>query len=243
MTAFEEVFEAVGIENPGYPCFNYTIPSNVLKYVYSSVGLSESLIGNASLSNAVPLDPAGFPLGMNVFSLVSGSGALDSTFLTTYLLYQPDIESSINSSLARPVAYELSLGLCVQKYDTVVIDGITTTSIVSSQPLELDHLDYLLTNETIIPGDMKTMTVDGFDFGAVQYAVDNMAVPAMGYFTDSCYQISFNASNENLIQVNENNEYCLLGLGQEFLAALQTSDPLSSIEGLMQSFATSLTNT
>lgn len=243
VTAFEEVFEAAGIENPGYPCFNYTIPSDALNYIYSAAGSSGSYVGDAALSNVVSLDPDGFPLGVNVFNLVPGSGAFSSTFLTAYLLYQADIGSSINSTLVSPVAYGLSLGLCVQKYNTTVVDGITTTSVVSSQSLEQGDLDYILTNRTIVPGVISNRSVDGFVFGAVQDAVADMAPPAIAFFQDSCYQISFNASNENFVEVNENNEYCLFGLGQDFLSALQSSDPLSSVEGLMRNFATSMTNT
>lgn len=177
-------------------------------------------------------------------TLTAALGTSNSSLTTAYLIYQPDFERSINSSLVSPVAYSLSLNLCVQMMNTTVSNGVTQTFVVSSQILEKELFEIEIpgTDGDFYTGNFTTLSVDGFDFGAAAVGVNGITTAMQTFFSDSCYQL-LNESLAEQMGVDEDGLWCLSLAGSSFLGGLSSSDPLSAIEELMQNLAISMTNT
>lgn len=233
VTAFEEVFKAAGLENPGYPCFNHSLPYTVPEVTITTSGDSLDREGNASLSDAVPLNPIGNTPSLQILSLGPTAGN-DSSLVTAYVIYQPEFENSLNSSVGEPIAYSLSLDLCVQMLNTTVANGITYTSIVSSQIITKDGLD--------IEPNSTALSVDGFDFGIMTFVgLSVLSNTIQGFFTENCYMfLNETAAAEQFVLNGDS--ICIDAIGPYLLGALQSSDPLSSVTKVIGSIATSLTN-
>lgn len=131
--ALDGFFQDAGIENPGFPCFNYTLPFTTLNTIEAS-NIS-NIRGNATLSNVMPLLGTPDFTSMQILTAATGLGSSNFSVTDAYLIYQ-NISQSINSSLIKPVAYGISVGLCVHTYRTSVSNGITSTSKISSQPFD-----------------------------------------------------------------------------------------------------------
>lgn len=198
--------------------------------------------GSVSLSNVLPLDPSGYPTSVQVLNLVSSAGISNSSINTAYILYQPGFATSINSSLANPIAYALSLDLCVQTLQTTVTGGQVNTTVVSSQILEKGLIeDENLLSEVIAFNNLSDLAVDGFDFGVTQRGIGLLSATLGNLMSDTCYQL-FNNSEADLYGLNEDGLWCFFPMGQTILDDMLSSDPLAALQETMGNIATSLTN-
>lgn len=234
-------FKAAALNNPGYPCINYTLPFHSNNEVIKDHGEILS-VGNPALSNAAPLNPLSLGAGMQILTLTSGPGTSKSSIITSYIVYQPHLKSSINSTLVRPVAYGLTLDLCVQKYNTTVSNGVTSTSVVWSQPLGNATLDTELPDLVFEGfGNSTSLAIDGFNFAITGQGIADLAASIGGFFMDNCYQL-LSKSRGDVSGMNQDGQYCTFGVAQDFLNSVQSSNPLSALDGLMQNYAISITN-
>lgn len=199
--------------------------------------------GTVSLSNVLPLDPSGYPTSMQVLNFVSSAGIYNSSMNTAYILYQPGFSTSINSSLAKPIAYALTLDLCVQTLHTTVVDGRVNTTVISSQILENGIIeDENLLSEVIAFNNLSSLAVDDFVFGVTQRGIDLLSATFGNLMSDTCYQL-FNNTDAESFGFNNDGLWCFFPMGQTILDDMLSSDPLAALQETMENIATSLTNT
>lgn len=236
LTDFGEFFEIAGTANPGYPCYNYTLPKQVITPITSASNIDRHQVSNATLSNTNPHTPD----FMEIMSFTPSSGNI-STMATAYLIYQPGLPTSINSFLPNPVAYELNLNLCVQTYNTSVTNGIVTTTAVKSEILktELTQIPDAHDNTITYTGPSGFYGDDGEnEFGISLGALSTLVVTGEANFNFACAQF-IGTTGPDAFQTD-----CNQNFGFPFLNALQNStDPLSTITGIWESMGISMTNT
>lgn len=233
LTAFDEIFKLNGLTNSGFPCFNYTLPKLALQ---TDSNADFSGITNASLTNAFP-DISIFPPPMKILSLEPSYDSSSSNSVgTIYLMYQPGFLA--NSTLPSPVAFELNLNLCLHKYNTTVINGVTNTTILSSQNLET-HVtkifserdattDYMVNNSYI--------SIGGMTFGTSDLSIMALS-QTIAALLSSCYFVVDQANEEDYAV------YCDFTLGFSFIQnLLNTTNPLSAITTQWENMAISMTN-
>lgn len=238
-TAFEEYFQLAGITNPGYPCFNYTLP-----YVAFTNGGPDtlSIAGNASLSNNAGSEGYGID-SLQVMTL-SASTSNSSSLFTSLVIYQPGFLTSINSSLPRPVAYELNLDFCIQTYNTTVSNGVVNTTVLSSQILQTNIQEVFTANNDsdIFFGNSSYTSVRGEIFGFSFIAVDQFKSVIQGYLHGSCFQ--YLPPILNLPSNELESSFCTTSSGsQVFQMISQSTDILSNFTNLWENLAISITNT
>lgn len=236
LTAFEEIFDVAGFPNPGFPCFNYTLPRQGLTEINhitsQTVGLGFQK-SNITLTNAFS-DISLSQLPMKIMS-IDPSFDPSSTLRTHYLMYQPGFSSSINSSLPDPVAYGLDLNLCIQTLNTTVSKGKTNTTIVSSQILETPFVQiyhpnngtskYLLNDSYVV--------IEGETFGISRLSLA-ILIQTTGSIFASCYDLPTNPYQPF---------FCDYTAGDSiFQGLLNSTDPGLTITEQWNNIAISMTN-
>lgn len=144
ITAFNEVFEIAELTNPGYPCFNYTLPYIVR---VPTIDGHANQLSNATLSNAIPSIQYG-TLGMMEILSIGSAYTNISSLTTAYLIYQPNLLP--NASLSSPIAYKLNIDFCVQTYESKMSNGVVNTSTISNQILSLNTTEFWHPNNDTI---------------------------------------------------------------------------------------------
>lgn len=240
LTTLGEVFEEAGLENPGYPCYNYTLPFQSTNIQYTaSFSAQPIFFGNATLSN---LQLVNDPEGMQYVTITSSPGSSNFSFLDAYLMYQPGLQESINSTLASPVAYGISFGLCVQTYNTTVSGGNASTSIISSQLFDSNMTETVSSPLVYaLEGPSSALvSISGVDFGFTEDAVVSLTLMLASSFEDDCFWYL----NKTQDIQSDFEPFCTSSgdWGSIFLTALETSDPFSVTKRLTQNIATSLSN-
>lgn len=231
-TAFDEIFDSAGLENPGFPCFNYTLP----QLTYSAT-ISPGV--NVSLSDANLDGERSLGLGlMQVMGLYYRITLNSSALFTAYVVYQPDLVSSINSSLPAPVAYELGLDFCVQTYNTTVTKGVVNTETISTRNLETDYGEIYYGNNNsdtfLVASDYFNVSVGGDVFGVSAIAIEGLYSVLQGTIFGECFLSPPAYDTPSLI--------CDTFINYPFLNASLSTDPLSNLTKLWTSLAISLTN-
>lgn len=241
-TALNKKFESLGNLNPGYPCFNYSLPFHANNLVSSGSATTTQggtlipTFSNAKtvLENAMLCDVAEDLLATKTdLSFLTLSTGFYSDFSLTdiNLLYQPGIENSIKSALPPPVALQSSLQLCVQSYNTTVTDGKTSTRVVSH---ELLNVTSLLESQ-----DIARFSVNGTDFGISTTELKLFRNLAASYFTDWCTFILGLQNTTNF----EEDAACYSTVGEGFLTSiLNATDILSAVNSIVENVAISVTN-
>lgn len=241
LTAFNTLFSETGVPNPGFPCFNYTIPKPGLPEDNSVTAT------NATVSNS-DFDVPGF---MQIMSMTAAYGNL-STLATSYLLYQPGLSPNssapdpfayeLNSSLPNPIAYELSLNLCIQTYNTSVSNGRANTTSIKDRivPISYELIPENLPEATFILEVGNITATEGENtFGISDDGLDSLVQLWEGLFDFTC-SAEIPLAGASLIAAPVCDDY----LGNPIVNALTTSaDPFSSVASLWGSMAVSLTNT
>lgn len=240
ITDFEEIFQVAGITNPGYPCFNYSLPELIFADSLESTK-------NITLSNGDATWGLVDQLGLMQILTLASTLRDTSSLYTASLMYQPDLLTSINSSLSSPVAYSIALDLCIQTYQSTTSNGITNTTISSSQLLPLNSKKILGNNGLSInlTGDVVDMMSVGNDtFGITQGGIADLTLSIEGFFSDSCFEIIPDGQIDSLYTQSGASDYCLFTSGEPFLNLLSNStNKLPALIEKMQNIATSLTNT
>lgn len=242
-STLDKFFQEVGFENPGYPCFNYTLPF-VSTSDFLLVEGEVSSATNITLSNVVPLQGEGMQFLTLTPILDTVKSRLGTSFVGAYLMYQPGVKESINSSLANPIAYGLNFELCVQTYNTTVLNGVTTTVLTSTQPF------YLNVTEELVLGDGKgsgfdvkgsnltTVSVGGMNFSVSLAVFEAITGTSVGFVSDRCFSRPSEAVNVL------GTYFCasIDSIAQSFLNSPNSLDPLSLMENITNNVATSMTN-
>lgn len=248
ISALDAFFKEEGAQNPGYPCYNYTIPySGLVPVVKSTNTIMENYIfDNISLSNAANVHS--FDGNLNLEVLVIAQDIRNSSLASYYMLYQPNLQSSLTSSfLEPPIAYYISLNLCLGLYNTTVSNGETNTLLLESKNLALD--------EQLSPNNYSFRTSSGtlkdkfrgFNFSASRLGLDFLSETVWGILTPGlCY---FN-TNESVPAGNrfpppgpDNTFYCTEDFFGEFINFLNNySDPFWVTKQVADNIAISLTN-
>jgi len=182
---------------------------------------------------------------MQILTLSPAVGLTNSSLATIYLMYQPNIESSINSSLADPIAYRFTFDLCIQTYNTTVSNGLAHTSIISSIPFETEIEEIQLSTDEMdfsIVGNLDAnFSVEGHNFGAERPAFASLSAFIVSNTLDSCSKASVNLSSN----ADETfNYWCTMeGLfGQSFMDRVNSSNTLELASGMIHNVATAMTN-
>lgn len=235
----DAMFEAENTTNPGYPCFNYTLPLKAGMNGYGPSG-ADFYYGNMSLSNMLYMLPLGHFDSMPFMNL--GIGISNSSLITFYLLYQPALEESfVNSSLSAPLAYEMTLDTCLHTYNTTVSDSITKTALVSSQIFDSEVQPQLL-NGLISHYSLSNTTSITFDnqrFVVSNEAATYLAIALEAGLINQCsILINQDTPQKTFKQIN-----CLQPTGLQFINAIKNStDPMLVVMGVMENVAIALTN-
>lgn len=220
--SFEKIFKIAGFINPGYPCFNYSLPE------LGSANFLLKSADNITLSNGNPemsiTNGGGW---MQSLTLTSALHSAPSLF-TSYVLYQPDLLASINSSLSSPQAYQLNLDLCVQTYNSITWNGITNTTMLSSQILPID----------------STVSIGNDTFGITKEGLSSLTGCIKSLFVDSCFVTIPGSQADNLLIEKDKEIYCETDAGMPFISDMSSNSTnhLSAITKSMENVATSLTN-
>lgn len=233
LTAFEEYFDLSGFANPGYSCFNYTLPEQAFVPLANGISFRTA---NATLTNAFT-DVGFIPPPMGILSLNSIYNDFPSTSVyTAYLMYQPDFATSINSTLPSPVAYELDLHLCVQIYNTTVSNGVTNTTMLSSQIIETGiEQNYDPSSDTThYTANNSHISIEGNTFDISNYSLIILS-QTMSALSTMCYGL-LNDPQQPLFCDN-NGEYAFLDV------LVNSTDPLSEVTQHWENMAISITNT
>lgn len=234
MTSFDEIFTAAGSINPGYPCFNYTLPK-----VGFIGGMILSLNGNISLSNG-DFNKGFFP-GMQVLSLTP-SLVNTPSLLTSHLMFQPDLSASIISSLSSPEAYALTLDLCVQEYESSTSSGKTNTILLSSQIIPVNETETLLNENTVanFTGGNACISIDNVTFGITASGTPLLVNTMESYLVDLCFEPIIGS------EIDPNSSFnCHFASGGPFSNLLLNStsaNRLAAITEQLENMAISLTN-
>lgn len=242
LTSFEEIFESAGVVNPGYSCFNYTLP-------VTEISISESPV--PSITNVATLTSANVDkhfAGLGYIQIMSLGTAYRniSSLITAYLIFQPGFATSINSSFPIPIAYELNLDLCLHTYSTTVSKGVVNTTMLSSQTIKTSEEEtYSMSNATTFyKGNSSYVSVGGDIFGISNTSIALLQQQLQTSLVASChwqipqvlYLHHFPASFSG--EVN-----CDFVYGFPFINALENStDPFSAIQDLWENLAVSMTN-
>lgn len=240
-TAFEENFEIAELINPGYPCFNYTLPEIV--YGLGTADIALGLTSNATLSNGFANTSLASGFGtMQVMSL-NGAVTNSSSIITAYLMYQPDLLMSINSSLRTPVAYRLNLDFCMQTYNTTMSNGIVNTTVLSNRILPIDDQSTFATNNSInVDGNSTYTSVGGNIFGSTIMGSADLAFTLQQIFGDACFDFIPSAADNSIIKTGEDTG-CNFNYGIPFFNTLANStDSSSAVKRIMENLAISVTN-
>lgn len=233
---FNAQFDAVpGLKNPGYPCYNYSLPALAYVSVTSNVnpqsGLSaqELILENATLS---VIHNTTFREYVDITILEVSNNYYGSSLLGFNILYQPGVADSINSTLPPPIALQSSLDLCIQTYNTSVIDSKTSTQLISCEIL----------NSTVIEAaaGYSTFVVSGTSFGISPDAALGWSGFLSGSLSDSCSLLVGTLNGTNPLN---NSTFCGTSSGNAFLRSMENgTDYVASTNALMENLASSLTN-
>lgn len=233
LTSFENLFKVAGVTNTGYPCFNYTLPVQVVgSVIHNNTGSSV----NATLSNTFSA-PTPKSLTMQIMSFMPATNNISSVG-TFYLMYQPGFSSQINNSaLPDPVAYELNLNFCIQTYNTIISNGATDTTLLSTRLLET-HVENLFntTNRiAAISANDSYVSIEENYFGVSSVGLGTLSVSIMGGFSASCF---------NTPLVNDTGHVeCNYPIGNPILQLLENStDLLSALTDRWHNVGISMTN-
>lgn len=237
--ALNQVFRDAGIKNPGYPCFNYTLPFDTLNSL-ETLAADTEFYGNATLSNVVPLlgENTEYPYGMQMLTVSSIMASSNFSFFQGYLMYQPDVQKSINGALSSPLAYSMSLDLCLQTYNISVSDGNISTSIISNQLFETGLVESSPTLGVLnVTGNATLISSNGMSFGVSGAPLTYMTTSIVTSLQDNCFQF-INPPYAAIIP------FCLnAGLfGTSFIRDINSSDPFSILKRLLHNIANSLSN-
>lgn len=179
---------------------------------------------NATLTNVNKPVAVG-SVDMMALSL-STSSYNDYSLLDINVIYQPGLEHSINSTLPPPIALESSLHLCIQTFNTTVINSVTTTTLVSHE----------LLNTTLIKDSTGNATsfFNGSTFGVTKDALQFFQNYLSPKLSDYC---SF------VVNGTEKWNYCYSQAAGAFLQSFKyESDPLTAAKAVTENMAISLTN-
>lgn len=225
LAAFDKAFLAeVGLKNPGYPCFNYTLPLEARDSALDTSHEASNFFGNSSLSNYQPsLD------GLEVLALNSVLGTSNSSFAGASLIYQPNFRDSINSTIPSPIAYQIDFELCIQTYNTTVINGIPYTSVIFSQPFNSDMVETPIMPDGgfNINGSNTTMQAfSGFEFGLDQNAFSALTDMMVDVFLNGQCFLPLDPVDAII------NTYVCAGdpFAEAFLIGTNSSDPFSVMD-------------
>lgn len=221
-----------GLPNPGFPCFNYSLPASLYNPIPIFVPFKGAtsnpeyeFTNKASMTN-VQEDDISEDVNMPILSISTGFYS-NYSLVDINILYQPGIETSINLTLPLPVAIRSSLKLCVQKFNTTVFDSNTTTEQVSSKSFDLSDTEY--TNFTFF----ENGTTFGWDTLTLSYF--------KGFFIDNipdwCSFIVFSADSFSYLTSCHSTAASTI-----FKKFNTTKDPVSAVNSVMENVAISLTN-
>lgn len=232
--ALNENFANIGGSNPGYPCFNYSLPELAYSRVSQS-GSTVKVFGNATIGDGqmMPLIFGNVSLPMLT---ISTGVYYDDSLVDINILYQPGLQ--INSTLPPPIALRSSLQFCIQTYNTTVSSSISTTELVSSQILNTTLLNNPPGNTS--PAN-RTFLVNDTTFTISYSTFVNFQNLLLASNSDLCTLLVSPTSTN--AQENSENFYCFTSVGESFFEYLQNATvPILGINALMQNVATSLTN-
>lgn len=218
------------------PCFNYSLQQ------YEGDGIPFTFLGNQttldtteSVSQNTNLYASGDVLG------VPGNRTTNGTALDFYIMHQPLLNSSQNSSLTNAIALECKLAFCAQTYQTSANASNTTTSLIATEYLMPDAEG--LNINAVVNG--FNFSVDAHTAGLFNY----FAQPTFNGYCDA-YQVGLENGQPTppgwpVNQPFVCTSYAAEAFGLAFNATLNqgdTAEVKSVVETIMNNLAISLTN-
>lgn len=242
-TSFNEIFQQLGKPNPGYQCFNYTLPDVVIDIPLNQNDGLENVsdqIFNLYLTNGV-IDEYFGPDTLPV--LVSSPSYQNTSSLGTfYLIYQPGFLESINVPLPKPLAYGINLDVCTQTFNTTVFNGKVNTTLVSSRILPTYLTEVFTANNDTkeFTASNTYVTIEGDVFGMSEDGMMLLNQAMTSLLTSTCYEIIDDAfSGEDGLGFTA---WCDESGPVQILSALDAPDPLAGLRAVWDNLATSVTN-
>lgn len=240
-TALDALFELTHWHNPGYPCYNYTLPYIALN-LEDTAG-NDILLANISISSAAS-SPSEFDSDTSTALQVLqiSQAASNNSLISYYMIYQPGLEASLtNSSFAAPLAYSITLDFCLQTYNTTVSNGLAQTILTSSRIFDVAVSNTVLEDDIVYEpvSNYSSITVEDKIFTVSDVGAASLALSSELAFWGPCYQDgNGDASNK------ANDVTCTGNVGATIINAMRknSTDPLSTVSEVADNVATSLTN-
>lgn len=255
-TALDKIFEVNGLQNPGYSCYNYTLPFQGMGlYSISDTMNSESpTFGNVFLSSANPEAEVDGFIALDAMTITSSPSS--SSLMSYYMIYQPGLTNSgtfsPNSALPKPVAYQMSLDFCLHTYSTNVSHGLVNTFITSSQNFPTHDIQSLTQTgfNDQLEANLSTITVGNQTFTVDVLGSVDLLSTAHSIFDGTCSQIvtKANVTEDVYIHLFGGGGIfnCEVDAGTSLIDALTNTtdtDPFTATSAFMENIAISLTNT
>lgn len=185
-TELDALFEAEAGKNPGYPCYNYTLPTIGF---WQPATNDPFVLTTTSLSNLVQGGVVNGFFGIEVMNIAQV--ASNSSLIAYIMMYQPVPRNGpSNSPLPPPVAYSITLDFCLHTYNTPDTDGVPSTVLVSSQIYDLAVEQELtpIGNDYFLSANETSIAFEGQNFTVSGVAASYLAIASQNIFLGSCLQ-------------------------------------------------------